>query len=191
MASMQEYFEFTKCLACGIPSLEMEGNEDDWKQMKSKFLELKALLKPIHKQIGLNAKWWKNVERICDELIKAFKGKPNIKWWSNIFTFEAGWGSGARNTYDGWFISQLLGLGTIYNISKIKSGVVTVPMTITDGVQKEESAFAAGIAGFTVSKEKGSTWPYVKAAHGWTLMLEPDSTFREDLARWESKLVGG
>ena len=46
MTSLQEYFEYEMMFMCGIPSLEMEGDEEDWKLMKRKFLQLKDLLKP-------------------------------------------------------------------------------------------------------------------------------------------------
>ena len=65
MSSLQEFFDFAMCRACGIPSLVMEGDENDWNMMKVKFIQLKEILKPIHQEIGLEKKWWDNVERIC------------------------------------------------------------------------------------------------------------------------------
>ena len=42
MASVQEFFVYEMGISsCGIPSVEMEGTEDDWKRMKEKFLQLK------------------------------------------------------------------------------------------------------------------------------------------------------
>ena len=85
MTSLQEYFKYEMMFFCGIPSLEMEGDEEDWKLMKRKFLQLKDLLKPIRQEIGLREIWWDRVENICDHLINAFNGKPDIEWWSHIF----------------------------------------------------------------------------------------------------------
>ena len=101
-------------------------------------------------------------------------------------------GSGAC-TYDGWFISKLLGLGSLENLGELNNGVVTVPMNITDGLAelKEESAFAGGIAGFEMFKTEGLVWPSVQAVHGWVLMLEPGSKFRKELIKWEAKLGKG
>ena len=83
----------------------------------------------------------------------------------------------------------MLGLGGITRLSKIQSGIVTVPMNIKDRSTTEDSAFAAGIAGFEMFKENDSKWPSVKAVHGWTLMLEENSCFKEELATWEENLA--
>ena len=76
MASVQEFFEYEMGMSCcGIPSIEMEGTEEDWTRMKEKFLQLKELLEPIRERIGLRDNWWDKVEKICDELIKTFNGE--------------------------------------------------------------------------------------------------------------------
>lgn len=192
MASVQEYFEYEMFTRCGIPSLFMEGTKHDWKKMKQKFLELKQLLQPIHEEIGLHSKWWNDVENILNNLLDTFAGNPNTEWWSHIFSYKQNWGSGARCTYDGWFISELLGLGRIHSLARTKQGVTSVPMKITDiSGHCEESAFAAGIAGFEMFTEEDSSWPSVKAVHGWTLMLEPNSVYREDLTTWETQHTKG
>ena len=33
MASLQEYFEYSQSLLCGIPSIIMDGPEKDWKKL--------------------------------------------------------------------------------------------------------------------------------------------------------------
>ena len=33
MKSLQEYFEYMMCALCGIPALEMKGDEQDWKNL--------------------------------------------------------------------------------------------------------------------------------------------------------------
>lgn len=192
MASLQEFFEYEMMTMCGIPSLLMEGEEKDWINMKDKFIQLRDLLGPIRGEIGLNGNWWKDVEHICEELIKTYNGKPDTKWWSHIFSYKGAWGSGAQDTYDGWFISKLLGLGSIHTLSALNNGVITVPMKITNGMtgNSEQSAFAAGIAGYEMFKEDAK-WASVKAVHGWTLMLEPKSQFREEIIDWETKLGQG
>jgi hypothetical protein len=53
MSSMQEYFEYTMMMLCGIPYIEFMGTAQDWKQLKVKLLKLKEMLKPIEKEIGL------------------------------------------------------------------------------------------------------------------------------------------
>jgi len=186
MASVQEYFQFRLVAMCGIPAVEMEGTLEDWKHLKKKFNRLRAVLMPIHKYVGLEEIWWDNVSGVFDHLIITFKGKPNTDWWSKIISKEP-FGSGEQIKYEGWFITEFLGRrGTTY-LEDLQNGVITVPMTITnctwgDSCYEEQSAFAAGIAGYNVIEVEGSKWPSVKAAHGWTLMMDPDSEFRKDFS---------
>ena len=157
-------------------------------------MQLKELLEPIRGKIGLRDEWWDAVENICEELIKAFNGEPNVRWWGHIFDKYVTHGSGRRSSFYGWFICDLLGFGSaIQSFSSLNDGVVTVPMKITDmatGIS-EDSTFAAGIAGSEMFKEEDSRYASIKAVHGWTLMLEPDSVYREDLINWESQYVQG
>jgi len=190
MASMQEFFVYVCACFCGIPAVEMEGNIEDWKNLKNKFNSLREVLKPIHKCVGLEEKWWDGVSRVFDHLIKTFKGKPDREWWSKIISIKP-YGSGGDILYAGWFITEFLGLQNITDLKELQNGVITVPMTITDGTVTEQSAYVAGIAGYDVIKVKGAKWSSVKAAHGWTLMLDPNSNFREGLNDWESKVVKG
>ena len=107
MASVQEYFEYAMMTMCGIPSLQMEGQEEDWARVKEKFLQLKSLLQPIHNEIGLNTSWWEGVEKICEQLVRTYNGMPDTDWWSRIFSIKHAHMSGQSDKYDGWFISQV------------------------------------------------------------------------------------
>jgi len=186
MASVQKYFTSRLTIMCGIPAVEMEGTFEDWKHLKNKFNLLRAVLKPIHKTVSLEEKWWDDVSGVFDHLIMTFRGKPDTNWWSKIISKKS-FGSGDQVKYEGWFITEFLGLRGIEFLEDL-NGVITVPLTIEDCTVPEEScyteqsAFAAGIAGYNVIEVKESKWPSVKAAHGWTLMMEPDSYFRKDFS---------
>ena len=56
-------------------------------------------------------------------------------------------------------------------------------MKITDGNTEEQTALVAGIPGFMV--EEGNNETKIQAVHAWTLMLEQNSVFRNDIADWE------
>ena len=58
MNSLQEYFSFSACFLCGIPAVEMMGQREDWVKLGQKCKELKTILEPIDKDIGVNG-WWK------------------------------------------------------------------------------------------------------------------------------------
>jgi len=193
MASMQEYFEYGMMLGCGIPGVIMQGKEDDWKQLLLKLNKLEALLKPIEKHLELGG-WWEGCAEVCTKLVQTYQGSPDQDWWSRILTKER-FGSGGQVALKGWFVSNFLGIAYA-DEDDIKSGLVAVPMKITDGVTEEEAAVIAGIAGYKINKQEvpcnksGGFYPSVEAVHTWALMMEPGAAFRGDLVSWQEKNIG-
>ena len=53
MASLQKYFDYGFGTMCGIPGVEMTGNEEDWIRLAEKTKKLETLLMPIMDEIGL------------------------------------------------------------------------------------------------------------------------------------------
>ena len=165
---MQEFFEYCMSTMCGIPFVEMEGTEDDWLMLKSKLTDLKKMLQPIHKKIGLNAAWWMKVERICDKLIETHRGNGDKEWWSKIFSsHHTGFGSGGSVTYDGWFIRDLLMNGSVKSLRNIPSGLVSVPLIYDDNGIETNGAIVSGIAGIQI--DETNEVPVVSSVHGWAI----------------------
>ena len=154
MSSVQEFFQFHMRLGCGIPGVEMAGNEEDWKNLLSKAKKLRSLLKPIENELGLKDSWWGVVDKVFKNLLQTYRGKPDKAWWSHILTYKEANGSGLSRSisrtppgYSGW-IAEFLEGGVGLNIGSFKSGLVTVPLFI----QGEKAALIAGMAGFTVAR---------------------------------------
>lgn len=62
---------------CGIPSIELKGNLDDWRKIRSLVDRLDAF--------GLS--WWtKKLKPICDEFVHAFETAPNVEFWKKLYT---------------------------------------------------------------------------------------------------------
>ncbi len=189
MTSMQEFFEFKMCIMCGIPSVEMLGQEEDWKKLVDKFKMLKAMMEPISDDLKLT-KWWDTAEGVLLKLVDTYNGNPDKDWWSRIIDIKKGYGSGPRQTWNGWFVNDFLGEYRIEEITEFKTGLVSVPMKVTDGASTEDSALIAGIAGFRV--HDNDAVPAVEANHGWSMLLEPNSVFRANMESWEKKIsLGG
>eukprot|EP00092_Neocalanus_flemingeri_P054464 GFUD01064139.1.p1 GENE.GFUD01064139.1~~GFUD01064139.1.p1 ORF type:complete len:365 (+),score=90.31 GFUD01064139.1:146-1240(+) len=190
MASMQEYFEYRRMLGCGIPGVLMQGKEEDWKHLLLKLNKLRSLLQPIDHHLGLSG-WWDGCADVCTKLIQTYQGTPDQDWWSRIITKER-FGSGGQCVLKGWFGSKFLGI----SYDDIKSGLVAVPMKITDGFKEEEAAVVAGIAGYKFNEQEvpsnksGGFYPSVEAVHTWALMMEPGAAFRCDLVTWQEKNIG-
>lgn len=169
MSSMQEFFEYCMRTMCGIPFVEMEGSEEDWVKLKTKLIDLKKMLQPIHSSIGLTESWWMKIESICDKLIDTYRGDGDKEWWSKIFSHEQhGFGSGSYATYDGWFLRDLLNISKkVESFSSIPSGLVSVPLIFDDNGVESNGAIVSGIAGIKI--DETSKVPIVSSTHGWAI----------------------
>ena len=170
MSSMQEYFDYTMCVLCGIPYIEFMGTAQDWEKLKAKLLKLKELLKPIQKEIGL-VEWWDEITIVCDKINQSIQGNVDVEWWTNILriTHSQSFGSGGgRSNYDGWFITKVLNQKHgVSSLSKLPSGLVSIPLKIDNNGAISEAAIVSGIAGMKIDDSKDV--PVVESTHGWAM----------------------
>jgi len=167
---MRMYSEYKMRTDCGIPYVEVLGQEEDWVQLKMKFITLRNMLKPIHEVVGLKD-WWDRVEVICNKLIETSNVNGDKQWWSYIFTHEQHGlvGFGSYVTYDGWFLRDLLNIPRkVESLASLPSGLVSVPLVFqhTDGTETK-GAIVSGIAGIKIDKSKDI--PTVESTHGWAI----------------------
>jgi len=176
MSSVQEYFSYTGSILCGIPKVDMQGSEADWMQLKTKVDNLKNYLRPVINEMG-QSKWWGDIEEIVQKLLETYQGNPDVGWWQQIVTKPGAAGCGGPLTFDGWFVRKFLA----EQPDNLPSGLISVPMKITDGSTDEQSALVAGIPASDIQanyNEFNDTM--IQAVHAWALMLEPESVFRND-----------
>ena len=189
MKSMKEYFQYRMSCLCGIPAIEMKGTQEDWTKLGANIKGLRRTLQPIHDAINLKQTWWDNIETIADKLLDTFNENPDKDWWSKIIT-ERAFGSGAPQL-KGWFMVHLLNIPYAKYISDAPSGLVTVPMTITDGRNTEQSAIVAGMVGYKFHENDVDARKVysLEPVHGWSLLIEKFSAFRIDMDNWEENFL--
>jgi len=175
MSSVQEYFTYTGSILCGIPKVEMKGSEEDWQKLRDKVNALFQYF-PIDVQDAIGEqKWWPKVKTIVNNLLQTYKGNPDKEWWSKIITKVGGGGCGGPPKFDGWFLKEFL---HEEKFKDLPSGVVSVPMKIEQDNYTEDAVLVGGIAGNRIVENyNDQNFTIIEAAHGWTLMLEPNSTF--------------
>lgn len=180
MASLKKYFSYGFSAKCGIPGLEMKGNEEDWKMLINKFNRLEETLKPIMQILKLKA-WFTSTKIIFDKLLESYKGKPDTEWWSHILCWNETYGSGKRDHWDGWF-PEFLGCENKYpeDPNDFPSGLVYVPINIKDEVNfppaEDEGLLVAGTLGFTViNTTQNDHHPRVEPNDTWHLLLPKNS----------------
>eukprot|EP01104_Vermistella_antarctica_P018490 TRINITY_DN6875_c0_g1_i1.p1 TRINITY_DN6875_c0_g1~~TRINITY_DN6875_c0_g1_i1.p1 ORF type:complete len:419 (-),score=61.98 TRINITY_DN6875_c0_g1_i1:98-1354(-) len=91
MDSMQSYFEYVMRCGCGIPSITLEGNQDDWKCVREKANALR--------QFKLD--WWIDaLDPILAQFESASRGEADPEFWTSICNLYGG--SGMRKPITGW-----------------------------------------------------------------------------------------
>ena len=175
MSSLQKYFNYVCCTECGIPGVEMKGNEQDWIQLVTKTENLKLMLEPIMDELGLKS-WFESTLTMLRKLLNTFEGNPDKDWWSHILSWDVSYGSGASCNWSGWII-EFLRAGTGENPKNFQSGTVSVPLKLIDNncypPVEDMGQLVAGTIGFTV--EEGKRAPVVEAKQGWVLFLPKGS----------------
>ena len=106
-----------------------------------------------------------------------------------FFWFYFSYGSG-HSEFNGWFMKDLLNVTNAKTIGSAPSGLVSIPLKLKDGSRgiEDKSAVIAGMMGYKFHHETTTTRPAVEAMHGWTLLLEPNSIYRENLSNWEQNI---
>merc|ERR1711997_774346 len=155
-----------------------------------KIKTLGKTLEPIQYNIGLSG-WFDKVENIAQKLLDTYEGNPDKEWWSQVIA-EREFGSG-QSEFKGWFMVDLLNIYDAENIGNAPSGLVSVPMKVTDGQLTENAAVVAGMVGYNYYEATGTTglekYPALEPVHGWSLLLPPgdESFFRQEMEEWEEK----
>jgi len=83
MDAMKAYFDYGCRTCCGIPSITLEGNQDDWEHMVDRAQALA--------QYGCQD-WIKIVTTVLERFVQAFKGNADPKVWGSLY--KEGGGSG-------------------------------------------------------------------------------------------------
>ena len=85
-------------------------------------------------------------------------------------------------------MKDLLNVKNAMSIGSAPSGLVSIPLKLQDGPREDKSAVIAGMMGYKFHHDTTTTRPAVEPMHGWTLLLEPNSIFRENLSNWEQNI---
>jgi hypothetical protein len=98
MFSIKSYFKYEVIVSlCGIKSVRLYGNAEDWKTLADSAKELATIL---------NLKdWYGNMKLIFDEIIQTLDGNVNTLFWKVMYRVEhVPWESGMTTTalLNGW-----------------------------------------------------------------------------------------
>jgi hypothetical protein len=77
MGALKNRFEYEFITLCGIPEIRLLGCPDDWSDLRIR-AELLC-------EAGELAWWWRNLEPILAEFVKACRGIVNRDFWNSMF----------------------------------------------------------------------------------------------------------
>lgn len=76
MDAMKSYFEYVVVyIACGIPSITLQGTPDDWQKVMDKTRRLSAY--------GLE-EWTKSLDNVLRQILATAEGRPNPLFWKSM-----------------------------------------------------------------------------------------------------------
>lgn len=90
MDAFQGYFEYEMLCGCGIPSINLLGAPDDWRDVRGRAASFA--------QYGLED-WAKALLPVLDEIEATSRGHGNREFWQSFFRYESGSGGSAMT---GW-----------------------------------------------------------------------------------------
>jgi len=155
MATLKNYFHYSMCLMCGLPSVTLLGSVDDWKLLRQR---VDRLLE-FDNQNGDMKKWHKLLAGVLDEFVKTSSGVANNIFWQKICDFSSGSGipsmSGWISVFavfskDGKWQGDkrvLKGIKSdwpVIEIELVPSGAISVPVHIDDNGTEYDGCMMAG-----------------------------------------------
>ncbi|MGB1241336.1 MAG: DUF4419 domain-containing protein [Chitinophagales bacterium] len=97
MDALKPYFEYIMVMCiCGIPSITIEGNQDDWERIIDKTLKLK--------KYGLE-EWVNKLMPLLKEFVAVYKGNIDKVFWRNMFKVHTLEDYGDPKRIDGWILN--------------------------------------------------------------------------------------
>ena len=113
------YFNYSMFL-CGIPSIKIGGEVEDWERLENAFLQLNEIFYLKDNDEYLN--WQCSVAHIASVLLSAAKGDYDVDFFGDIFT-QRNVGSGGDLEIKGWITSLFYKLPKVPKIENFNSHI--------------------------------------------------------------------
>ena len=101
MNTLKEYFSFTMICECGIPSVVLDGTDDDWVKLNDTYQYMKSIF--IDTELR---PWFRHFDKIMDLFLQMRKGESTeyIKeMWKRVISYIPQ-GSGGDKILGGWVV---------------------------------------------------------------------------------------
>lgn len=166
MGAMQKYFSYGVCVTCGIPSVTLLGEVDDWKDILARIDKIELLgeepvqfakmLRPIAEHMVLSFETPESFEVIefwntIIHRVSLSSGTDYLTGWLTAFCF---WDEDGKAKTFGREMFGGITYPTV-EVDKVPAGTASVPITVTDG-RTYEATMVAGSVGIAATSSDGA-----------------------------------
>jgi len=201
MKSFQKYFGYRMvCCGCGIRGLEMVGSEEDWASLLTRLDQLRTLLqRNAEKRLQLQP-LFTVAEEVFTNLHRTYMDDSSMqKWWADVLIKggENEYGPSGRtkrrvDAYNGWAVEFFAGQKSIKanelargscakELSSLSACPVHIHYAWKDEETQDKATFISGVLGFHVHPQSPNCVVTLEPAHGWCMLLPPESPLRAPL----------
>lgn len=172
MDAMSKYFDYGVSTCCSIPLVTLEGTVEDWQMIRDRVA--------VIAEFGLS--WWTDhLIPVCDQLVKAAKGQPDLEFWQSWYKEGGGSGGPYISGHITKFFPYLqsgssfkksevdyTGRGGMFGraptLDNFPKGISKVPFVWDYYGAKMPMEFAGGVIGIQ-QQDDGA----IRCAHGWAV----------------------
>ncbi|PYI02090.1 hypothetical protein BO78DRAFT_400814 [Aspergillus sclerotiicarbonarius CBS 121057] len=180
MGTFQKYFTYTMCLLCGIPTVTLQGEREDWVNLLAKLERIPSLgTEP--------AQFASLLEPILKNFVASFDhpDSPELfNFWNTCVHHQ--WGSGS-SSLSGWItafcfwdqngepLPGRLASDTRFlsvDTDDIPPGLASVPVRLIDNNVTIRTRMVAGLVGIEATSGPNSTLDSIRPYSGWWMFKE-------------------
>jgi hypothetical protein len=162
------YVRYIMACICGIPSITLEGEVEDWQQLRGKLQRLR----------GFDADdWIDELDEIAGHFVSASAGNADRTWWQQIYKLTPEYG---REIVEGWIgaffpylrderrtFTHRKQRGESFSTEDVPPGLADVSVTCASREGSESLRMAAGFIGV---EDRGSDG--VRPKIGWAVLRD-------------------
>lgn len=161
------YYDYGMFL-CGIPSIELQGTQEDWLTLNHTFEQVSSL---FIKEKNILSQWQSRVQKVIASILNTFDDAGgNIEFWKDIFT-QKNVGSGGDLTINGWISTLFI---EEHKMAKITNFINTYALVQYTQLNTQRN-FAAVYGLFDAQKNERGFLEPVYSRHIFELLKDEDA----------------
>jgi len=178
-------------LACGIPTVTLEGTVEDWRLLRQKIDRLPQYDVSSSSPKNVMSVWHSMLSKVLDEFVKSKEGNPDLHFWDTVcshkgggsgpsylsgwvtvfacFNAEGKWKGRRRSHYDNETGTSSDQTWPMIDMDNLPVGAVSVPVTVNDCGIEYKTQMVAGQMAYNVVGDRLDT---IQPRSDWCIALD-------------------